>query len=171
MLELRRPELDLFSSFIEFIEEMRAHGQQLWGPYLPKEDELPQDFVSRLNLRETAPEAPFVPETIYWGVVDGNVIGRISLRHRLEGNLSLVGGHIGYEVRPSYRGRGFAKEMLRQVLLTPRAKAIGRLLLTCSPNNPASNRTILANGGVFDKTVFVDFIHDERNHYWITAQS
>lgn len=166
-LELARPHVKLHDSFMEFTEEMRAHGSPLWAPYLPLADEIPGAFVERLLRRETAPEVPFVPETVYWGVSEGVVVGRISLRHRLEGNLFKMGGHIGYEVRPSYRRRGIATEMLKLVLETPKARQIGRLLLTCAPDNIASNKTIQANGGVFTEKVFVELIQEFRNHYWI----
>jgi predicted acetyltransferase len=59
--------------------------------------------------------------------------------------------------------------MLRQVLATPEAREIGRLLLTCAPDNVASNRTIRANGGVLDRTIFVARIARETNLYWITV--
>lgn len=168
MIALVRPCTELFESLMKYYEDMRVHGETLWEGYYPKKGESPEEYISRLNGREAKPEPPLVPETTYWGLLDGEVAGRISLRHRLEGNLFKVGGHIGYEVGPSHRKRGVAKEMLRLILLTPKAKEIGKLLLTCSPNNPASNRTILANGGVLEKTVFVELIGEDRNHYWIT---
>lgn len=170
-LILARPSLGLFPLFLEFVEDMRANGQPLWAPYLPKENDTPSDFIERLLKREVEPESPFVPETIFWSVFEGNVVGRISLRHRLEGNLHKIGGHIGYEVGPRWRKRGFATEMLRQVLLMSKATEIGRVLLTCSPNNEASNKTIQRNDGVFDKKVFVDSVQENRNHYWIDCRS
>lgn len=170
-LDLAHPSLTLYPQFLEFVEDMRSQNQTLWEPYLPKKEETPQEFVQRLRDREQKPEIPFVPETIYWAVFDGNVVGRISLRHRLEGNLHKVGGHIGYEVGPKWRQRGFATEMLRLVLDTPKAKEIGKVLLTCSPSNEASNKTILNNGGSFDKTIFVDFLNENRNHYWINIKN
>ena len=48
--------------------------------------------------------------------------------------------------------------MLRQILLTEKAKEIGTLLLTCAPTNIASNKTIQANGGRLVKTSFVERI-------------
>ena len=171
LLQLTPPSENLYLKFMDFVENMRANNQTLWDPYLPKENESATEFVDRLRRRETNPEAPLVPETIYWAVYQGNVVGRISLRHRLEGNLHKIGGHIGYEVSPMWRRKGFATEMLRQILLTDKAREIGKLLLTCSPTNEASNKTIIANGGFFSKTVFVDFIGEDRNHYWIDLEN
>ena len=168
-LKLEIPNEALFQEFGLFIEDMRTNNQTLWDPYLPLIDEAAQDFVHRMLRRETEPEAGLVPETVYWATFDGQVVGRISLRHRLEGNLHRIGGHIGYEVSPRWRRKGFATEMLRQILLTDKAKEIGRLLVTCSPNNEASNKTILSNGGKLTQTIFVDVIQEERRHYWIEA--
>lgn len=166
-LTLERLEIGLYPAFLEYMKELDAHGESLGSLYSPTESETPEQFITRLRGRETNPEAPLVPETTYWAVVDGNVVGRISLRHRIKGNLTKIGGHIGYEVRPSFRNRGYAKEMLRQVLETPKAREIGNLLLTCSPDNVASNKTILANGGRLTGKVFVELVQAERNHYWI----
>ena len=41
-----------------------------------------------------------------------------------------------------------------------------KLLVTCNINNQASEKTILANGGVFEKTIDVDGSQIKR--YWIT---
>ena len=168
---LKRPSLEFYGSFCEFVEEMRVNNQPLWDPYLPKPGEAGQEFIARLLEREFKPEVPFVPETIYWATVGNDVVvGRISLRHRLEGNLTKIGGNIGYEVRPSFRRKGFATHMLRDLLRTSKAMEIGQLLLTCSPENEASNKTIQRNGGVFSNKFFVDFIGEYRNHYWINLK-
>ena len=170
-LTLETPSLNLYKFFMAFIEDMRVNNQTLWEPYLPKPTDTPELFIQRLCERSTHPESPFVPETVYWAVFNMEVVGRISLRHRLEGNLHKLGGHIGYEVGPKWRRKGFATEMLRLILLTHKAKEIGKLLLTCSPTNEASNKTIQRNGGIFVKKVFVDFINEDRNHYWVDSDN
>ena len=42
---------------------------------------------------------------------------------------------------------------------------IDRLLVTCYPDNKASEKVILANGGIYEKTITVD--GKEINRYWI----
>lgn len=164
-LTLQKPSIDLFQSFEQFCSSLSENGDIVWEK--PENSEMATEFIARLLKKEIDPPTPLVPETIYWATINNEVVGRISLRHRLAGNLFFIGGHIGYEVHPKFRRKGVAKEMLRQVLETSKAKEIGKLLLTCSPNNAASNKTIMANGGTFDKKIFVELIKEDRNHYWI----
>lgn len=85
----------------------------------------------------------------------------MNLRLRLNEGLLNYAGHIGYSIRPSERGKGYAKETLRQGLQVAKEKNIKKALVTCSVNNLASRAVILANGGIFE---------DARNgveRYWI----
>jgi predicted acetyltransferase len=167
-LQLKRPAAELVSSYLAFLDEVAAFDERVW-PARPQPTETTESFVARLLRAEVAPDPPQLPQTTYWAAAGNTVVGHIGLRHRLSPELAEFGGHIGYTVRPSRRGCGFAKEMLRQVLQTPKAKEIGRVLLTCAPDNIASNRTIQANGGVLERTLFVERIGRDTNLYWIIA--
>ena len=111
---------------------------------------------------ESTPRASYlVPSTTYWWIDAATYLGRISIRHRLTPRLLEVGGHIGYDVRPSARRRGHATAMLAAVL--PHAKELGidPALVTCDTDNIGSRKVIEANGGVFE---------DERSgklRYWV----
>jgi len=167
MIALERPSTELLPSYLDLVAEMERLGETVWAGRLPSSSESPSNFVERILRREHSPEAGLVPESVYWAVEDGRVVGRIALRHRLDASLEEFGGHVGYEVRPSARGRGIGREMLRLLLELPKAKEIGRLLITCSPDNLASVHTILANGGVLSRTAFVEKWHRETSYYWI----
>jgi predicted acetyltransferase len=167
MVELARPNVRLVASYLDFVAEMQQLGEKLWEGMILKAGESRKEFVDRILRAETCPERGLVPETVYWAAIGKTVVGRIALRHRLNDNLKEFGGHIGYEVRPSYRRQGVAKEMLRLLLETPKAKQIGRLLLSCAPENEASNKTIQANGGALAKTAFAKKWQRETNYYWI----
>ena len=100
-------------------------------------------------------------------VSDNRIVGIIDLRHHIDHPiLGVWGGHIGYSVRPSERRKGYAKEMLRLNLQNCRALGLTRVMVTCNRENPASEKTILANGGVFEKEVQVNGGWIRR--YWIT---
>lgn len=90
----------------------------------------------------------YVPATFLVGVVDGQIVGRVSVRHRLNEHLARVGGHIGYGVRPAFRRRGHATELLRGGLALTRDLGIDRALVTCDDANVASAGVVERCGGV-----------------------
>lgn len=94
-----------------------------------------------------------VPATFLLACVDGEVVGRVSVRHELNAWLLRHGGHIGYGVRPAHRGRGWATEVLRQSLVVARAEGVDRVLITCDDDNAASAATITRCGGVLADVV------------------
>jgi predicted acetyltransferase len=91
-----------------------------------------------------------VPATFLLAEVGGEIVGRTSIRHRLNSFLFGYGGHIGYGVLPPFRRRGYATEILRQSLVIARSVGVGRALVSCEENNEASARTIERCGGVRD---------------------
>lgn len=165
-LQLRSPASELVASYLASVEEMRSIGEVVWPDFVPLPGESDENFVLRLQ-QEAKSDAAGIPTSVFWPEADGNVYGRIVLRHRLDPALEEFGGHISYEVRPSYRGQGVAKEMLRLLLRRPEARAIDGLLLTCAPDNVASNKTILANGGVLERTAFAEQPQRMTNYYRI----
>ena len=112
----------------------------------------------------------WVPNTFFVGVVDGMVVGRLSLRHSLNDYLAKIGGHIGYGVIPSMRRKGYATEMLRQAFPVCTSLGIAEALVTCDEHNIASRKVIEACGGVFESIVEC---HDSgilKRRYWIRTK-
>ena len=113
--------------------------------------DLPQGFVANADLVAD---------------VDGVVVGRASLRFELNDFLRTLGGHIGYAVRPQFRGRGYAKEILRQSVDLLRARDTSPVLVTCDDDNLASARVIESNGGVLESVV-PGVANVPKRRYWI----
>ena len=81
---------------------------------------------------------------------DGEFCGSIGFRWQ-PGTTALpphVLGHIGYAVVPWKQGRGFATQALRRLLPEARKEGLAFVEITTDPDNLASQRVILANGGV-----------------------
>lgn len=55
--------------------------------------------------------------------------------------------------------------MLRQVIIKCKTHGLDKILVTCDKNNIGSKKTIIANGGVFEKDILIDGEIIER--YWI----
>lgn len=107
-----------------------------------------------------------VPATFLVAEHGRQIVGRLSVRHRLNDFLEREGGHIGYGVVPEFRRRGFATSMLRQALVIARSHGVDRSLLVCDVDNAASARVIERCGGVLENSI-VDDAGVVLRRYWI----
>jgi predicted acetyltransferase len=146
---------ELAADHFEFLLDEVAGSS--WAAYVARLDD-----VSRgVNL---APDR--VPADLLAADVDGEIVGRASIRHSIQTPfLSEFGGHIGYATRPAYRGRGFASAMLLRSLGRARALGITQALLTCDDDNAESAAVIERCGGVFER--MVSFDGAPRRRYWV----
>ena len=106
------------------------------------------------------------PYYIYQIVVNNEVVGKVVLR---EGTLEerYYDGHVGYSVDKQYRGHNYAYQAV--MLLKKEALLLGfdKLIITCSPDNLASKKTILKLNAQYLQTVMIpkelrkDFDEDE----------
>jgi predicted acetyltransferase len=111
------------------------------------------EYTRRLREQalEDAPRPPgFVPCTTLWWIDGAEYLGRLAIRHRLTPGLREAGGHIGYDVRRSVRGRGHATRMLRVALPVAHDLGIESALVTCDEDNVPSRKVIEKNGGVLE---------------------
>lgn len=84
--------------------------------------------------------------------ITGAVMGDIDLRVGLTKKLSMMGGHIGYEVYERYRGHRYATRACRLLLPFARSLGINPVVLTCDPANIPSVKTIEALGAELVRT-------------------
>lgn len=163
-MELRRPRLadkeTVLEMMAEFKKSQSAHDGGFWDTEnFVYEDWLETNMQKEMGINLPENRVPSIQFVLFDDV--GRALGFLNLRLRLNEGLLNYAGHIGYSIRPSERGKGYAKETLRQGLQVAKEKNIKKALVTCSVNNPASRAVILANGGIFE---------DARNgveRYWI----
>lgn len=79
--------------------------------------------------------------------LDGQLVGRVSIRYELNDHLRHEGGHIGYGVRPAWRRRGLATAILRAALERVAGEGIDPALVTCDDDNVGSAAVIERCGG------------------------
>jgi predicted acetyltransferase len=131
-------------------------------------DEPWADYVTRLYRYSGGEDLPgrLVPSTFLLAELDGEVVGRTSIRHELNDFLRHEGGHIGYGVLAQHRRQGHATEILRQSLGIARGWGIDRVLITCDDDNVGSATIIERAGGVLEDVVDNESGTRTRR-YWI----
>lgn len=171
-MELRKPTEEFAAEIMAYRGELEKCGEVLGG--MPKLEEArnAQEWIEQCRKAETGEELPegSVSNTwlLYVREADSRVVGILNLRHTLTPGLENFGGHIGYCVRPSERGKGYGNMILSDCLKYCKEKRMDKVLLTCRDNNEKSKRIILKNGGVYE-----DMRRDENHgknmeRYWIT---
>ncbi|MCX6117079.1 MAG: GNAT family N-acetyltransferase [Proteobacteria bacterium] len=173
---LIRPDARYERSFKEGYRELQNESEQFAWVYLGGElnrlfyEQKFDVYVDALLTRETEPLPGKVPDTVYWAILNDEVVGRIALRHELNDHLRQVGGHIGYVVRPSFRRKGIGSAMLKEILKTPLAKAIGKILITCDESNLPSTKIIENAGGNLEDSILIADGLPLKRRYWIEAR-
>ena len=152
---LLRPDDRYSRQVMEFREEMLQNNDSLDGCAGLEECSTFEEWIRFEDRLRAKFKEGYVPSEVFLAVRtrDDRLVGIIDYRHPLSDFLLRFGGNIGYSVRPSERHRGYASEMLRQLLDVCRAYGETRVLLTCDKENTASQKTILKNRGVLENEV------------------
>lgn len=104
--------------------------------------------------------------TIYYDIyrlIDNVKVGSIELRLTIEGN-NYYYGHVGYRIIKQYRGNNYAYYACKIIFEIAKSEfKMDELIITCSPENIASYKTLTKLGGEI-----IDFVEVPKNHYLYT---
>jgi predicted acetyltransferase len=168
-LTVLRPEMR--EALIEYAAEFRAAGEERYA--FITSDMTWEEFavlLHKLDADSRSEGLPVgrVPQSVYFLVGDGGfIIGSSRLRHTLTPLLEQEGGHIGYDVRPSQRSKGYATLLLALTLEEARSLGLKGVLVTCDDDNYASARVIEKNGGKLLNKVVPEDSNQLVRRYWI----
>ena len=137
---------------IDYIREFLEYGSEINGAgglhrYLDDYE----GWLEKLNMDYTmVPSEERVPARTYFLVreSDSRIVGMINIRLALNERLSHYGGHIGYSIRPTERGKGYNNINLYLGLKVCRKYGIEHIFMDADLENPASWKTMEAFGGV-----------------------
>lgn len=174
-IQLLAPALDLAAAYQECEAEFNAHGEAFlgagaadWPAYVEQCAEEARGIVrdparvpqTVLLLARVSPSTPDGPQRVA-------LLGMAKLRHYLTPTLEDIGGHIGYSIRPSERGKGYGTLILALTLDRARELGLSRVLLTCDSDNIRSARVIVRNGGVLTSEGYSPLRGARVSRYWI----
>lgn len=165
------PTIDYADQIMDFRREFLSSGSSMDGTSGLRRCESAEEWlelVERAKTRETCP-AEWVPAGALISVrkSDNKLIGMVNIRYEDNAEILRWAGHIGYSVRPSERRKGYAKAQLALALDFCRERGMKRVMISCDRENPASARTIMANGGVLEREFWMEERSELLQTYWI----
>ena len=137
--------IDYIREFLEYGSEINGAGglHRFLDDYEGWLKKLDLDYIQ-------VPDEERVPARTYFLVreSDSRIVGMINIRLALNERLSHYGGHIGYSIRPTERGKGYNNINLYLGLKVCRKYGIEQIFMDADLENPASWKTMEAFGGV-----------------------
>jgi predicted acetyltransferase len=162
---LIEPNEELAVEFLAMAKEYQSAGDDRYKAAIenfPVYLEQLSKYARGVNLKPDR-----VSESEFWLVDRDRIVARSKLRHRLNPALEHEGGHIGYDVRPSERQKGYGTLILKLTLEKATNLDLGKVLLTCDTDNIASAKIIGKNGGEFAGHAVSDKTGKQISRYWI----
>ena len=144
----RLPQIDDISILQEYMQEHYDNKENSISASLGLPASEYHDWVEKIHRNAMVGDEQWGNSLLYLCFENNKLIGLLSVRYELPGNLTKVLGDIGYGVRPSERNKGYATIMLRYALSVCKEKGMDNVLLGCYKDNLASAATIKKNGGV-----------------------
>ena len=162
--------LDMVHDFEECDDEIKFEGiSVLKGVTSDCFDDFLRKLEESKHIEDTHPD--YANQTTYILVDDaGHVYGMSCLRHSLKSNLINIGGHVGYAIRPSERGKGYGILQLRLILEKALELCIKDVLVTCRENNIGSKKTMEKCVGHPDTLVDSRYPGIKEYRYWIDCE-
>ena len=136
--------IDYIREFLEYGSEINGAGglHRFLDDYEGWLKKLDLDYIQ-------VPNEERVPARTYFLVreSDSRIVGMINIRLALNERLKHYGGHIGYSIRPTERGKGYNKINLYLGLKVCDQYGIEEVFMDADLANPASWKTMEALGG------------------------
>jgi predicted acetyltransferase len=168
LAKLLDPSRDKRAAFLRMAQDWRDYGNDRYHLALEDFDAYLAKIDRGRDVDQVA--ADRVPGTEYWLEDDsGEIVACVRLRFALTASLEVEGGHIGYDVRPSSRGRGYGTVALRLALAEAWQRRIEKVRLTTDSDNTPSIKVIERNGGVLSGEAVSASSGKPIRQYWIAA--
>ena len=168
-MHLVAPNIALESGFLKMVADFKNHDPDNAAYYAAAEQHF-GDYCAELQDQENGiVKGDNVPCTTRWFQLDDEtIVGAIRIRHHIDHPyLSVEGGHIGYDIAPSFRRQGYGTAMLSQALTLAKQLGLAKVMLVTDADNRASQGVIQRCGGQVTQKLLSPQYGTPIVHFWI----
>jgi predicted acetyltransferase len=167
--ERKQDAIDFINEFYEYNSDINGTGglQRYLDNYDGWLEKLEEDY-------KRIPNEEKVPAKTYFLVreSDNRIVGMINIRLVLNERLKKYGGHIGYCIRPTERGKGYNKINLYLGLKICKEHGIKEVFMDADKENLASWKTMESLGGINIREYYDDeYAHCVVKDYTINVDN
>ena len=150
-MQLVDPNIKYIKTFRKYVNQYKEKNDKFYlGIYQEAFDSFSQ-YVKLLEDNAHGKNLPYgwASYRTYWLENDGEIVGVIRIREK---DIEYY-GHIGYDIAPLFRKKGYGKKILELGLLKAKEMGLKDVILTCHERNLASQKIIENNGGHMITTI------------------
>ena len=154
----------------EFAEANDEYPFEGLGNFKKGHEESYEEFYKGLEVNKHIDEInPNWANQTSYVLIDknGHIYGAANIRHELKGKLFEIGGHVGYAIRPSERGKGLGTLILKLTLEKAKDRGLDKVYLGAYEDNVGSWKIMENCNAQFDKIVYEDDTNLPIKKYWI----
>jgi len=164
-LFLARPGKEYEKSFKKYVLSYKDAGNSFYFDKYKKALENFNEYIKDLQDISKGINVPedWVPTSTFWLIDNNEVVGVTRVRHQeVE-----TAGHIGYDISPGNRNKGYGTKILKLALDEALKLGIKEAIVTCSTENSASKKIIEKNNGKLLGTIFDEEENENLYRYSI----
>lgn len=169
-IKLIRPNQKYKKEYFDYLNEVKLSGDiSKLGEVALKENENFNMMLSRtMSIREDENmlEKHGV-RNVFWILYNNEIVGSANVRENLNEKTYYTIGNVGYYIKKSARNNGYATKALKLIKEYYKSIGINRILLMCEEDNIESQKVILNNDGILEKTIKKSNTNNNILCYWI----
>ncbi|PEX87280.1 GNAT family N-acetyltransferase [Bacillus cereus] len=168
-MKLLKPIHEYSGEIMEYQQAFLDAGEQPHGSSSLQNFDSLDEWFEKVSIQEIGENLPCnrVPSSQFLSFEKEGLIGFVNIRHRLNPELLLESGHIGYSVHPNKRRQGYATKQLQLALAEAQKLGLQKVLITCDKSNIGSAKTIQKVGGVLENEVVSSHTGEIVQRYWV----
>lgn len=163
-LYLIEPAKEYQKSFEDYALAYKRHNDEFYYNFYKKALEDFGEYLMDLWNYSQGINIPlgWVPGSTFWLIHNDEVVGVVRVRHQEAGS----SGHIGYDISPDHRNKGYGTVILKLALEKAAQLGIKEAIITCNTENEASKKIIQKHNGKLLGTIY-----DEEDHEYLYKYS